>query len=94
MKLIITVGFYSGDEYRESSRCTIEITDDATIALALEEAKKHSEPLVASPSYKTTIEPHLYLLHSESLERLDDGKTVAEYGLNDGSILRLMSGVR
>ncbi|MHA1908807.1 MAG: hypothetical protein ACW98Y_16015 [Candidatus Thorarchaeota archaeon] len=94
MKLTITVGYYSGDEYKESSRCTIEVADDATIETALAEAKKHSEPLVQSPSYMTTIEPHLYLLHSETLEKLASAKTVADYGLIDGSILRLMSGVR
>ncbi|MCK5152262.1 MAG: hypothetical protein KAQ65_10485 [Candidatus Thorarchaeota archaeon] len=94
MKLIVTVGFYSGDIYRESSRCTIEVANDATLSVALEEAKKHSEPLVPSPSYQTAIEPHLYLMHSETLERLDKDKTVLDYGLSEGSILRLMSAVR
>lgn len=94
MKLIITLGFYSGDVYSESSRCTIEIADNAQISEALTGAKKHSKPLVPSPSYQTAIEPHLYLMHSETLERLDKEKTVLDYGLSDGSILRLMSGVR
>ena len=94
MRLTITLGFYDGDEYRESSRCTIEVTNDATIALALEEAKKHSEPMVASPTVQARLEPHMYLMHPDTRETLDTTKTVADYGLSDGSTLRLMSAVR
>ena len=91
---MITVGFYSGEEYRESSRCTIEVADDALVVDVLEEAKKSSAPMVPDPEHQKRLEPHLYLLHSETRERLDADKKVSEYGLSEGSILRLMSGVR
>ena len=94
MKLVITVGFYSGEDYRESSRCTVQVADDAQIAEALEEAKKHSAPLVPDPDHQKRLEPHLYLMHSETRERLDADKKISDYGLSEGSILRLMSGVR
>lgn len=94
MKLIITLGVQSEEEYRESSRCTIEVADDASIFLVLEEAKKHSKPMVANPTLQAQLEPHMYLMHSDTWEALDNTKTVVDYGLTDGSILRLMSAVR
>lgn len=94
MKLIITLGTQSGDEYIESSRCTIELEQDASIADALVKAKENSEPLVANPTLQKRLEPHLYLMHPDTRDRLDEGKTISDYGLKDGSILRLMSSVR
>ncbi|MHA1637991.1 MAG: hypothetical protein ACTSUB_08250 [Candidatus Thorarchaeota archaeon] len=94
MKLIITLGTQSGDKYIESSRCTIELEEDATIADALAKAKEDSAPLVANPTLQKRLEPHLYLMHPDSLDKLDNEKKISDYGLKDGSILRLMSAVR
>ena len=94
MKLIITIGTQFDDEYRESSRCTIEVDSDATIGDALVKAKAESAPMVESPTVQKRLEPHMYLMHPHTREKLDVDKKVDEYGLTDGSILRLMSGVR
>lgn len=94
MKLIITLGVQSDDSYKESSRCTIEVSSDASITTVLEEAKKHSKPMVANPTLQARLEPHMYLMHPDTRETLDVTKAVADYGLNEGSILRLMSAVR
>ncbi|MHA2424706.1 MAG: hypothetical protein ACXAEF_07950 [Candidatus Thorarchaeota archaeon] len=94
MKLIITLGVQSDEDYTESSRCTIEVSDDAMIATVLEEAKKNSKPMVPNPTLQARLEPHMYLMHPETLEALDATKTIVDYKLAEGSILRLMSGVR
>jgi hypothetical protein len=94
MKLIITLGVQSGETYQESSRCTIDVADDAPISSVLEEAKRNSRPMVANPTLQARLEPHMYLMHPETLERLDESKTVVDYGLKDQSILRIMSAVR
>ena len=94
MKLIVTLGVQSDEDYEETSRCTIDVSEDATIATVLEEAKKHSKPMVANPTIQARLEQNMYLMHSDTLEALDATKTVVDYGLSEGSILRLMSGVR
>lgn len=94
MKLIITLGTQSGDEYIESSRCAIEIAEDASVADALAKAKEDSAPLVANPTLQKRLEPYLYLMHPDTLDKLDEGKKISDYGLKDGSILRLMSAAR
>lgn len=94
MKLIITLGVQSDEKYTETSRCTIEVSDDATIATVLQEAKKHSKPMVANATLQARLEPHMYLMHPDSLEPLNIEKTIIDYGLSDGNILRLMSRVR
>ena len=94
MKLIVTLGTQSGDEYIESSRCTIEIEEEASVADALAKAKEDSAPLVANPTLQKRLEPYLYLMHPDTLDKLDNEKKISDYGLKDGSILRLMSSVR
>ncbi len=94
MKIIITLGVQSGDKYEESSRCTLEVSDYEEISTVLKEAKKSSAPLVANPILQANLEPYLYLMHPETLEKLDESKTVADYALKDQSVLRLMSAVR
>ena len=93
MKLMISLGVQSGDDYRETIRCAIDVANDATISEVLEEAKKHCVPLVPYLNSEAK-KPHLYLMHADTLERLDEAKTVKEYALVDGSIVRLMSAVR
>ncbi len=93
MKLIITLGMQSEDSYEEHHRGTVEVDDDALISDVLEQAKIHVIPL--SPALnRESIKPYLYLMHPETLEKLDENRSVQECDLQDESILRLMSFVR
>jgi hypothetical protein len=93
MKIIVTLGVQTDTEYTESSRCEIEVTEDTTISEALELAKKNSAPM-APASLQRHLERHMYLMHPDTLERLDDSKTIRDYSLKDGDIVRLMSAAR
>ncbi len=92
MKLIISIGVQSGDDYRESIRCAVDVATDATISNVLAEAKKHCVPLLPYLNSEAK-KPHLYLIHADTLERLDEEKMVKEYALVDGSVVRLKSAV-
>ena len=93
LRIIITEGTQFDDEYRETGRHEIDATSSMSIGDLLEQAKKLPFELVNAP-YARHLRDHLYLMHPESREQLEMSKTLAECGLDDGSILRLMSGVR
>ncbi|MGY5852252.1 MAG: hypothetical protein RTU92_01640 [Candidatus Thorarchaeota archaeon] len=93
MIVIITVGTQFEDRYEETLRCEVTVSDDATISDVLEEAKKECLPKVPILNKPHKI-PHLYLMHPDTLHKLDEEKPASEYGIKDGSILRLMSAVR
>jgi hypothetical protein len=92
MKLMISIGVQSGDDHRETIRCAVDVATDATIS-DVPEAKKHCVPLVPYLNSEAK-KPHLYLIHADTLERLDEEKMVKEYALVDGSVVRLKSAVR
>ncbi len=91
MKIIITNGFYSGEEYRESSRFSIEIDDPSTTRIqeVLKSAKKEPQP-----SYMERLKEHFYLMHPDTKEKLDESKNLAECGIQDDYLLRLMCTIR
>lgn len=93
LRIIITEGTQFDDEYRENSRHEVDASSSMSIGDLLEQAKGLPFQMLIAP-YARHILDHLYFMHPESKERLETSKTVGEYGLEDGSILRLMSGVR
>ena len=93
MRLIITVGTQFEDRYEEFLRCSVKVSDNARISEVLEQAKTHCASQVPVLSKPHKLE-HLYLMHPETLQKLDEDKSVDDYDLGDGSIIRLMSAVR
>ncbi len=93
LQVIITEGTQYDDRYEELSRQSLEASSEMTVGELLEEAKKLPFQMLNAP-YTRNIIAHLYLMHSITRERLDETKSLEAYGLRDGSILRLMSGVR
>jgi len=93
LRIIITEGTQFDDSYRELARKEVDIAPDMSIGDLLEIVKTLPFQMLNAP-YSRNILDHLYLMHPESKERLDESKTIEEYGFEDGSIMRLMSGVR
>ncbi|MGY5876155.1 MAG: hypothetical protein RTU30_10440 [Candidatus Thorarchaeota archaeon] len=93
MIVIITVGTQFEDRYEETLRCEVTVSDGATISEILEEAKQECLPKVPILDKPHKV-PHLYLMHPDTLRKLDEEKPAGEFGIKDGSILRLMSSVR
>ncbi len=93
LKIIITEGTQFGDSYRELSRHELDATPDMSIGDLLELVKTMPFQILDAP-YSAHITDHLYLMHPDSRERLEESKTLLECGLQDGTIVRLMSGVR
>ncbi|MFX0108613.1 MAG: hypothetical protein ACFE7R_10035 [Candidatus Hodarchaeota archaeon] len=93
VRLVISFGVQTDDIYRESLRCSVDVEEDAKVADVLEEVKQKCVPLVPALNNEP-IKRHLYLIHDDTMERLDNDKSVKDYALVDGSIIRLRSGVR
>lgn len=89
---IITQGVYYSqyDKYEETRRCVVRLSDpNPYVGEVLEEAKK-----CVTDEHLEHIKPHLYLEHPRTRERLYRTRTVAEYGIKSGGVLRLFSDVR
>jgi hypothetical protein len=90
VEVIITNGTQFGDVYKEISRSTISTPSaDPKIGEILAQAKR-----MPQPSYMESLVPYFYLMHPVTLQRLDESTAASAYGLQDGSILRLMCLVR
>ncbi|MFW9919635.1 MAG: hypothetical protein ACFFED_08550, partial [Candidatus Thorarchaeota archaeon] len=79
MRIIITEGTQFDASYQELSRQEIDVSSDMSIGDLLEIAKTLPFQMLNAP-YSKNIINHLYLMHPESRDRLEESKTIKEYG--------------
>lgn len=102
MKFVIVIASSSTDkngkllEYKESARYNVKVAgENSTIGEILEEAKKG----IPENTYfrEETYINHLYLVQLDIIDRnekLNNNKTIKDYGLKEGTVFRLLSSVR
>jgi hypothetical protein len=78
MEIIITNGSYSGEEYSESSRISINIKDPTTTRIKeiLVMAKKEPQP-----PYMERLKEYFYLMRPDSKKKLEESKILGEYNI-------------
>jgi hypothetical protein len=93
LRLIITEGTQFDDGYDELMRHTVEVNPESTILEILKDVKKLPLHILNQP-YSFQVRDHLYLMHSDTHERLEDEKKLSDYDIQEDGILRIMSAVR
>ena len=93
LRLVITEGTQFDYRYDELMRHNIDVNPGSTILEILEDVKKLPLHILNQP-YSSQIRDHLYLMHPDTHERLEEEKKLSDYDIQDGGILRIMSAVR
>ena len=66
---------------------------ESTIFEILNDFKKLPLHILSQP-YSFQVRDHLYLMHPDTHERLEEEKKLSDYDIQEGGILRIMSAVR